>query len=198
VNPQGSMSYYVTVTENGCSSIDFVDVLVLTAPTVDLGSDVTLCANQSITLDAGPNYQSYNWFDGSSNQTLLVDSTSYGLGIIAYSVEVTAFNGCFGGDTVIITIQSCAGVDEAEEGFQISFFPNPVHDVLTLNLVGELSEDVKVSVIDIIGQTTYKEIINAQSGERTHQINMSNYPVGVYYLNIQTKDRSYVHKLVVN
>ena len=197
VNPQTSTTYIVTVTTNGCSSYDFVDVLVLTAPTVDLGMDIILCGNQSITLNAGAGNQSYLWTNGSTGQTLIVDSTNFGLGAHAYGVDVTAFNGCHGTDTINVTLQSCAGIDDVADGFQIIFYPNPVHDVLTVSIEGELTEDIQISVLDVVGQITYKETIKAQSA-KTQQIDLSAYPVGVYYLNVQTSERSYVHKLIVN
>jgi PKD repeat protein len=50
---------------------------------VNLGPDQTLCAGQVATFDAGPGYASYQWQDGSTNQTF----TAWLAG--TYSVTVT-------------------------------------------------------------------------------------------------------------
>jgi PKD repeat protein len=87
-----------------------------TTLSVNLGPDQTVCAGQIATLDAGPGYGSYQWQDGSTNQSF----TAWFPG--NYSVTVTgsscagtasdqaqvlnsqAFNVNLGADTVI-----CAG-----------------------------------------------------------------------------------------
>ncbi|MDA3909898.1 MAG: choice-of-anchor L domain-containing protein, partial [Bacteroidales bacterium] len=66
-----SDTYAVTVTDgNGCTANSSMTLTVNTAPTVDLGTDQTLCSyDVPITLDAGAAMSDYNWSDGSDTQT---------------------------------------------------------------------------------------------------------------------------------
>lgn len=66
-------------------------------PQVNLGGDRAINTG-SVVLDAGAGYQSYEWQDGSTNQTFTVTETG------TYSVTVIDDNGCIGSDAVTITV----------------------------------------------------------------------------------------------
>ncbi|PLX18536.1 MAG: hypothetical protein C0599_12195 [Salinivirgaceae bacterium] len=90
--------YSVTVTnEFGCESLDEIFVTSNPLPIVDLGIDQTICQGESIQLDAG-NFASYLWNDGSTGQTIEVNSTG------TYAVSVTDQNGCSNSDNVFINV----------------------------------------------------------------------------------------------
>ncbi|MGM0472821.1 MAG: hypothetical protein ACQERV_01660 [Bacteroidota bacterium] len=63
---------------------------VFEAPVVDLGEDYQVITAMEHTLDAGPGFVSYEWQDGSTEQTFVV--TEQGIG--TYGVTVTDVNGC--------------------------------------------------------------------------------------------------------
>lgn len=84
-------------------------VLLLTSfavssQTINIGPDTILCHNSSYTLRANGNYNSYIWNDGSTNDTLIVNTqnadTSW------YSVTVTNGSGSFSDSTLIIVLDS--------------------------------------------------------------------------------------------
>ncbi len=75
--------YAVTVTDNGCSSVTEANVIFDEAPIIDLGQDTTLCAGQSLVLQA-PAADSYLWQDGSAEASLEVMVSG------VYSVEAIA------------------------------------------------------------------------------------------------------------
>lgn len=81
----------------GCFSFDTVRVFVKALPEIHLGTDTALCAGDSLILDAGAGFVSYQWNTGITSQTLPVAA----LGI--YSVAATAANGCKTADTMSIT-----------------------------------------------------------------------------------------------
>ncbi len=67
-------------------------------PILNLGPDSTICDNGTIVLDAGLGFQSYRWWDFSTEQY----ATAFGSGI--YWVEVTDSCGQIQKDTISITI----------------------------------------------------------------------------------------------
>src|SRR5690554_3943170 len=91
-----SGTYYVTVSEDDCSTTDSVVVTVQDLPIVDLGGDVSICEGESITLDAGNTGADFEWSNNSTGQTL--DVTAEG----TYSVTVTEGT-CFASDTVAVS-----------------------------------------------------------------------------------------------
>ena len=50
VSPSSTTTYVLTVSKDGCSSTDQVTVTVNALPTVDAGSDQTVCSGTSLTL----------------------------------------------------------------------------------------------------------------------------------------------------
>jgi hypothetical protein len=61
---------------NGCADSATSTLSVVNAPLVSLGNDTTVCADHSITLDAGV-ASVYNW---SVQSSISVDSSGTGLG----------------------------------------------------------------------------------------------------------------------
>jgi hypothetical protein len=70
-------------------------------PTFNLGTDVNT-GNTQYTIDAGAGYDIYEWFDGSDDQTYLVDINDQNPGNI-YSITVTNSYGCTANDEIEVT-----------------------------------------------------------------------------------------------
>jgi gliding motility-associated-like protein len=85
--------YWVDVTVAGCTKRDSINVIANPTPIVNLGSDTTLCEDESILLDARNSGSYYEWQNNTTNQTYLV--SKQGL----YWVKVTR-NGCSVTDTI--------------------------------------------------------------------------------------------------
>ncbi|MCD4681051.1 MAG: hypothetical protein K8S00_11770 [Bacteroidales bacterium] len=96
VNPTTQTTYYVSVVDNICIDVDSVTVFM--APLVDLGSDTTINPGANIILDAGANYITYLWSDGSSGQYLIVNAAG------TFWVQVAYPGGCVSSDTIVINI----------------------------------------------------------------------------------------------
>ncbi len=83
-------SYSVTVTDaNGCTGMSSVQVNVLSEINFNL-TDFTLCSGDETTITAPDNFESYEWSNGSTTQSITVGAQG------VYSVEVTDVNGCSG------------------------------------------------------------------------------------------------------
>ena len=98
-------TYSVTVTDfNGCNWSNSVEVTegAIETPSLSInGADETeFCANTSITLDAGAGYTTYEWFDGSTEQTVTFDLANADF----YGVTVTNDAGCDVSEEVLLTL----------------------------------------------------------------------------------------------
>ncbi|MBI1286798.1 MAG: T9SS type A sorting domain-containing protein [Flavobacteriales bacterium] len=92
-------TYSVTFTDGlGCQSTDNVQVTFGAGSVqVNLGADTSLCDGETITLDAGSGFASYEWSTSETSQTLQVDQPG------DYSVTVTDQAGCTGIDLIHIS-----------------------------------------------------------------------------------------------
>ncbi|MBI5541361.1 MAG: T9SS type A sorting domain-containing protein [Bacteroidia bacterium] len=103
VAPISTTTYTVTVSvAAGCSSVDQVVVNTIPSPTVNLGTDMNICANFMYTLNAGNPGATYNWTrDGVplSQHTQTITTNLEG----NYCVTVTNTNGCSATDCIVLT-----------------------------------------------------------------------------------------------
>jgi gliding motility-associated-like protein len=98
----GSITYYGTVTVNGCTSLPAnATVTINPLPSINAGSDQTVCEGQTVVLNAtgGANYQ---WDNGVINAVGFVQNT----GTVTYTVTGTDHNGCQNTDQVVVTVVS--------------------------------------------------------------------------------------------
>ena len=65
-------TYWCEVSLDGCTERDTIIVNYNPSPVINLGNDTALCQGQSFVLDAGNPGATYQWQDGSSNQTFAV------------------------------------------------------------------------------------------------------------------------------
>ncbi|MEZ4917861.1 MAG: gliding motility-associated C-terminal domain-containing protein [Saprospiraceae bacterium] len=76
-------TYAVTVDDGNCTNSDSIQVDFQDPPVVSLGPDSTFCMGDTLLLDAGVDFASYLWSDGSTSQ--FINAISEGL----YAVTVS-------------------------------------------------------------------------------------------------------------
>ena len=100
VAPNVKTNYSVTFTDaNGCQNTDNITINVNPAPTVNAGTDQSICFGNSATLTAtgGP---SYLWSSGASTASTTVSPSAN----TTYTVTVTNGFGCDASDNVVVTV----------------------------------------------------------------------------------------------
>ena len=92
-------SYWSKATVNGCASADTIVIAYNARPTVNLGSDTSICAGETLVLKAtDPSIASYTWNNGSTQSSLTVANNG------SFWVRAVSFNGCSNSDTVKVTV----------------------------------------------------------------------------------------------
>ena len=91
-------TYWVSVSDSGCSQTDSIHVVENPLPVVDLGADIVKCAGQIVFLKSSTSYTSpsYEWSTGASSSSLEVTTTG------TYWLTVTVA-GCSASDTVNVS-----------------------------------------------------------------------------------------------
>ncbi len=91
----------LTVTDsNGCIGETEIDVIENESLTPEITGDLEFCSGIVSMLDAGAGYETYEWSNGDSTQTIEVTTT------VNIGVVVTDLAGCSGSDNVSTTVFS--------------------------------------------------------------------------------------------
>lgn len=98
---------YIGTRQEGLDSTrtDTITVWALKNPNVNLGPDTSICQGDSVLLDAGPGFESYDWSTGDTTQTIKVGKTDL------YSVTVRDKCGQQATDEIDVTVDSLPAVD---------------------------------------------------------------------------------------
>lgn len=105
-SPVDSNTYTVTGTDaNGCTNTDAVFVMVHAVPSVNAGSDQSVCAGTAVTLSA-TGASTYAWNNNVSNGTAFTPTATS-----TYSVSGTDGNGCSNTDQVLVTVNPLPNVN---------------------------------------------------------------------------------------
>jgi hypothetical protein len=196
----GTHSYTVTNAAN-CTSLQSANIVIdpqPESPTVSLGSNTTICANQSILLDAGNAGASYQWTPGGqTSQTKTVDTTGLGLGVHTISVLVTAANTCSATGSIEITFDACTGIAEASADSKIEIYPVPNDGRfnVSFNSLSELNYDILI--YNSIGVVILEEKNFKVSGKTDHHFDIANAPVGTYYIQFISENEQIVKKIII-
>jgi hypothetical protein len=191
-NPTNTTTYVVNVTSSCGTATDDVVVTVdhITAP--DLGPDSTVCAANSVLLDAGAGYDSYAWSGGQTTQTINVDTAGIGAGTFKYYVDVTKGT-CSASDTIYITFSTCVGTIENSTDISIRIVPNPTNGIANI-IVNSLNNSADLKIFTLQGQLMFSKKI---AGNTITSIDFSSLPKGIYLVRIFNENASNLSKLVI-
>jgi hypothetical protein len=156
-------------TPSGCDSVVQLSLTVT--------SVFTNISQAGITLAAALSSAGYQWVNCSNNFSIIQGATQQSYTATAngnYACIITS-NGC--SDTSICLPVTTVGIIETA-GNEVSLFPNPVKDQLTLEFTGDFHNG-QIILTDIQGRTM---LSNGFPSLQTIQIDMTGYCQGVYYL----------------
>ena len=78
----------------------------------------------------------------------------------------------------------------------IKIYPNPATDIATLNIKLKQKIPVRIKVTNINGTVIKEENINSFSGQISHEIDLSDFSSGVYYVIIESDNFSECRKII--
>jgi len=109
------------------------------------------------------------------------------------------FNGAIsdGEFCLFITQQTSVSVLEVNEDvLGMTVFPNPVQDLLNLNInIAEYSE-ATIMVSNVAGQMIQQQIVNLQNGDNVLNIDLGSAPSGVYMVSVETSSHQAVSRFI--
>ena len=173
-------SYAVTYTDgNGCSATSAQIVVTVNAlPSVTLAPFADICDHVAMfTLTGGT--PAGGAYSGTGVSSGMFDPFVAGIGTHTITYTYTDVNGCTNTTQQDLNVRDCAGLDELTIA-GLSVYPNPTFNVVNVNSTKELIE--VVNVYDAAGRLVFAEKYDADNVS----VNLSDYVVGVYTIEVRT------------
>lgn len=178
-------NYIVTGTDaNGCTDKDTLVLTLYAVPSINLGADMTICANNfPVNLNGPGGYPNYSWSNGATTQ----NTTGAQAG--SYVLTVTNSNGCQDKDTVVIVSNPCLGLAE-NTTLEFSMYPNPASDVVFVETNISNSE---VVIYSMNGQALFTQ----RNSTPDFTLNLSDFAEGVYWFTVTSSEGTVNQRLVI-
>ncbi len=180
---------YVDVQDAPVAAVSASDTLICSS------DPMVTFTNQSLNAD------SYIWGfgDGTSSTDVSPWHNYNNPGI--FNVSLTAMNGNCPSDVLFMTIEvgDCSGIEE-EDNLNLSVFPNPVSEELTILYTNTSNKEISVSLYDITGRKVATIFNGNQSlGNQTLHFNIAenNLAKGHYSLVIAHDDYKKVKSVII-
>jgi hypothetical protein len=78
----------------------------------------------------------------------------------------------------------------------LNIYPNPTRGIFNISFISDELDNFEITIIDAFGQNIAQEDKKEFIGEYTKQVDLSDYPKGIYMIRIKT-DSSFVSKRIV-
>jgi hypothetical protein len=170
-------------TANGCDSIATLDLTIIDISVSIDTAQSTLVAN--IIGGMGP--FNYAWNTGETAATITPTANGQ------YWLVVIDVNGC-SSDTAFFDVTYLPNVGIVDNGqpMVINVYPNPTLGNVTIDLVKQQNE-VQITVYDMYGKLVY---LNKYQDYKLIEFTFDA-PPGIYYLNVNSGERSSRHKIIM-
>jgi len=162
----------------GCDSTVTTNLTINSLPTVNAGSDQTLCTyGSSVTLTGTP---SGGTFSGSGVSGSSFDPTSVSAGTYTVTYAFTDASNCSAQDVATITVDACSGINE-EVLPGVLVYPNPNTGEFTLTGV---EVGVKYEVFTAEGKLVLTNTVSSPS----ESVKLPNVAAGSYFMSTLNKN----------
>ncbi len=95
-----------------------------------------------------------------------------------------------------VTIDNCTGIEDIENDF-FSIFPNPANNYLNIEFGASETGKCRLDILNILGHVMYSDHNISLNSEKSLQINISDYPEGIYIIRIQTDNSTIYQKKII-
>jgi hypothetical protein len=128
----------------------------------------------------------------------LVAGESYRAGVRAYCNATISSHRSIWSPFVFWTQPGVAiKLDGSSAINNLDVYPNPSRDIFNISFASEDKQNLRVRVLNVIGEELVSDNLKQFIGEYTKQINLSDNAKGIYFLEIETNDGVINKKLIL-
>lgn len=152
------------------------------------GGKAPATASASVASATSLAFKSFVFYGGNSTNQGAIDEIRMG---DTYSIVTPAG----------LSANSVASGYASKDGFQKKaeaadqFFPNPAHDILNLRYTADQDQDINILITDAAGRSVLKQNKPSEAGLNQIQLDVSQLPRGLYFVNIY-KDHKRTVKMI--
>ncbi|MBI1185269.1 T9SS type A sorting domain-containing protein [bacterium] len=173
--------YCIARNRDGVAVSDSARLSLYAIPRPNLGPDMTIRPEVKLTLNPGDGFSNYIWSIGLPKPTLTIRGSELGLGTHEVRVIVYTDKLCEGRDTVQITVDENAGIENPE--VSLKMYPNPANDFIKIETTGKPQY---IRIYDLGGQLLIES--------KQKNIDLKTLQTGTYIAKIKLEDKVIVRK----
>ncbi len=175
-----------------CNDTLFIETTLKINPQaqIDLGEDADYCQGERVTLDAGAGFVFYSWNNGTyTGQSIEVESEGL------WEVTGTDVNGCTDMDSVYLTFSVCTGTETLKNAkMDLFIYPNPTTGKITVEMLDNfIKQQTEIRIYNSLGEVLLRKSMENKSME----VDLSSFPKGLYYLNLQNSKTSKTVQIIL-
>ena len=80
----------------------------------------------------------------------------------------------------------------------VTIYPNPSSGLYTINIESNVNDDAVINVFNLLGEKITNQKVKTKFGVNKYQLDLTNAPDGIYFVNIQLKDKRLGTKIIKN
>ncbi len=193
-------TYNVTATDdNSCASAfaivldDPLEISIDSENSTDASSQTTADGTITVVASGGTGTLTYDLNPGDdSNITGIFNSVLPG----DYTVDVTDDNSCGPVTSNTITVGFLDAIDDLIISDKIKLYPNPTSAKLNVEIDFEIDDIYKIEILTISGQVLFNKEIKSH-GITKEELDLSNYPKGIYFIRIYNNQFIFKEKILL-
>jgi len=211
VSPSSTVTYTVTATSNtGCTNEDTVIVTVQEAAsnddndnnndvtvTANAGEDVEMCIDSPGVILRASGGDSYLWNTGETTASISVNP----LVTTTYTVTVSNSSSIDSDSVTVFVDAECSETGGRNiTNREMNLYPNPTSGgLLNIELTG-FNNSLNIMIYSLNGNRIYSENIDDYSADKVlkHQIDVSRFAKGVYFVQLNNNGESETKKVLIN
>lgn len=193
-------TYDVTVTDdNSCASVFAIvldnplEISIDSENLTDASSQTTADGTITVVATGGTGNLTYDLNPGDdSNITGIFNTLLPG----DYTVDVTDENACGPVSSSTITVGYTNAIDDLIISDKIKLYPNPTSAKLNVEIDFEIDDVYKIEILTISGQVLFNKEIKSH-GITKEELDLSNYPKGIYFIRIYNNQFIFKEKILL-
>jgi hypothetical protein len=158
----------------------------------------TIYEKDGLDLSTIPGYNTSNWNPASSDDWRIeeIDLTAYeGENVLFNFVNITDYSNSTYIDNVNVFAESLGVTDN--DLLEISMYPNPTSENVNISFGSNIGNTYQIKIINSLGQVIYDTGKASFNGLNEISLDVSNFSIGLYFVNIEVDNNSTVKKLLI-